>query len=159
MYNTTKPQVTPKTFLKTIKIIYLALLTGQLLFFVVAFTQTPRHKFALDFSDDPLVLVVPLMAVMSFILSNILFRQQLGIAVNQTTLSGKLTSYQTASIIRFAVIEGTSLFSIVAFLISGNLFFAAIFGLLILMFIVNHPSKDKVENDLNLSYEEKMEME
>lgn len=159
MYSTSKPQTDPKAIFKTIKIIHLALLAGQLLFFVVAFTQTPPQKFALNFANDPLLLVVPFMAVGSFLLSNILFKQQIGSAANQTTLAGKLTRYQSASIIRFALIEGISLFSVVGFLKSGNLLFAVVFGLLILLFIANRPTKDKVETDLNLSYEEKMEME
>lgn len=157
MYNASKP-LDPKTFVRTVKIIHLALLAGQLLFFVVAFTQTPPHKFDLNFATDPLIIVAPLMAISCFVLSNILFSQQLGIAVNQTSLMGKITRYQIASIIRFALIEGSSLFAIVAFLISGNLLFAMVSGLLILVFIANRPTKDKVETDLNLSYEEKMEM-
>lgn len=64
--------------------------------------------------------------------------------------------YQTALIIRFSLLNGASLFGIVCYMQTGNLLFIIISGLLALYFLSLRPTKDKIENDLNLSYEDKI---
>jgi len=91
-------------------------------------------------------------------MSNFMFKKQLDLAVAKSSLNEKLGGYQTALIIRFALLEGPSLFGIVSYLLSGNLLFLAISGLIILYFITIRPTRDKVETDLNLDYQEKTEM-
>jgi len=153
-YYQTQPQ-SPKTILKTLPIIHIALLLGQVLFCIVVFTtqkQTP--KFNISTTADPFLFVVPVMAIASFATSNFLFRQQLTIAAGKPTVAQKIQSYQAASIVRFALLEGASLFGIVTYLLTGNLLFISISGLIILYFIFIRPTKDKIVSDLNLDYQE-----
>lgn len=67
-------------------------------------------------------------------------------------------AYQSATIVRLALLEGPSLFGIVGFLLTGNLIFLGISGALIACFIYQRPTRQKIEDDLNLSYEEKAEL-
>lgn len=156
--NNQNREVSPKTFLKTIGIIHLALVVGQVLFGVVVFTQS--HAISLNLKDthDPFLLVVPIMAIGSFTASIIVFKQLLNAAANKATLTAKITAYQSALIVRFALLEGASLFGIVTFLLRGNLLFIGISGLIVLYFLILRPTKDKTQTDLNLSYEETAEL-
>jgi hypothetical protein len=56
-------------------------------------------------------------------------------------------------------LDGASLFAIVVSSVRGNLFYLLIAGAIILFMLVLRPTKDKIENDLNLSYDDKMQFE
>jgi hypothetical protein len=146
---------TPQGYLKTISIIHLALLAGQVMFGIVAFIQIGKIQIDIKNNNDPFLFLVPLLAVGGFIASNLMFKQQLNSSIKKDSLNGKLMGYQTALIIRCALLEGPSLFGIVTYLITGNCLFLIISGLLMLYFISIRPTRVKIENDLNLTYEEK----
>ena len=148
---------TPQGYLKTISIIHLALLAGQVMFAIITFIQVGKTQIDIKNSNDPFLFAVPILAIGGFIASNLMFKQQLSSSLNKDTPNDKLMGYQTALIIRLALLEGPSLFGIVTYLITGNFLFLIISGLLMLYFISIRPTKVKIENDLNLSYEEKTE--
>jgi len=152
-------QSLPKEKLKVNTIIHLALLVGQLLFAIVAFSITENKGINVKYTGDPFLFVVPFMAISCFVLSTFMYKQQLALAVNKETVSDKLMAYQTAMIVRCALLQGSSLFGIVTYLISGNLFFLLISAAIILYFITIRPTKDSVATDLNLSYDEKAELD
>nr|WP_294942857.1 hypothetical protein [uncultured Mucilaginibacter sp.] len=153
--NVNLPQ-TPATFLRTITIIHLALGAGQVLFGVVVLSLSNRIIINVRDTHDPMVYLVPLLAVTCFFLSNFMFKKVLSSAIKpESTLRQKLMYYQTALIIRLALLEGPSLFGIVAFFLTGSLFFLLISGFLVCYFIYIRPTKDNIEETLELSYEEK----
>jgi hypothetical protein len=124
----------------------------------VAYSITANKGLNLTYTGDPLLFVVPFMAISCFVLSIFMYKQQLNLATNKDSASNKLVAYQTAMIVRCALLEGPSLFGIVSYLITGNLFFLIISGLIILYFISIRPTKDAVANDLNFSYDEMTEL-
>lgn len=148
---------TPAGFLKLISIIHLALLGGQMVFGIVAFAQSTKMYFDIKNNGDPFIFIAPLLAIGGIVAGNLIFKQLLIALESKVSLSEKMMGYQTALIIRFALLEGPSLFGIVAYMISGNLFFLAITVMLMLYFLSLRPTKDKMENDLNLGFEEKMD--
>ena len=156
-----KPTSSPAAFVKTNQIIHLALLTGQLMFAVVTYSITsPKGIIHFTFqNNDAFTSVAILLAVGGFFLGNFLFKQELNSATEKSSLREKLMAYQTGLIKRLAPMEGGSLFSIVVFMLTGNLFFLLIAGLIIFYFITLRPTKGKIQTDLSLSYEEQMEME
>ncbi|SDT54711.1 hypothetical protein SAMN05216490_3982 [Mucilaginibacter mallensis] len=158
MNNQNLPQ-TPKTFLRTITIIHLALLVGQVIFSVLVFTITKSTFIDLTNTKDPFLFVAPILAVACFIASNFMYKLRLSEAINKPTLKGKLMGYQAALIIRCALLEGPSLFGIVTYMVTRNFLFLLISGLIILYFITIRPTKDKIANDLNLDYEDKMQFD
>src|SRR6266481_8276443 len=149
----------PQAAAKMLPMIHLALLIGQVLFGTVVYNITPQKGFSFDGSANPFIYLSLALAFGGFTAGNILFTKQLQKIEPESTLSQNLVTYQTAFIIRMALLEGPSLFSIVAYMLSGNLFFLAVFCLIILYFIFIRPTKDKIVNDLNLDYNEKAELE
>lgn len=149
-------KLTPAGFLKSMSLIHLALLGGQLLFAIVALAISPKVYFAITETDDVFVFIVPLLAIAGFMSGYILFKRQLNALRDKNSLGAKIVAYQTALIIRLALLEGPSLFGVVTFLQTGNLFFLVISALLMLYFFSLRPTKDKMEIDLDLGFTEKM---
>jgi MFS family permease len=152
--------INPRTFLKTMSIIHAALIAGQVLFaFAVIALNNNRAPFSFSFnSKDVFAIVVPIMVIGCFIAGRIVFTKVLENAKTKSTLIEKLSAYWAASIVRFALCEGSSLFAIVVTMLTSNTFYLAIAGVLILYMVFLKPSRDRVENDLDLTLEERLEL-
>ena len=144
--------LTPDAFIKMFQTIHLGLLGGQALFAIVTYTQFGPSKFDIKNTADPLLYVVPLFAIASFIASVILFKLLVSKAAGKETLTEKVMAYQTALLVRFALLEGASLFGLVVFFSTHNLLFLFVSVILMVYFLTLRPTKDKMDYDLNLTY-------
>ena len=89
-------------------------------------------------------------------ISAFIFKTLLKKASDSSSLavSDKLMQYQTAFIIRCALIESAALFNGVMLLITGNAI-PLIFGVIAVVVLwLARPTKEKVQEDLNLQYPE-----
>jgi hypothetical protein len=141
---------TPKSALKTITIIHLALLAGQVLFGIVVFAIRPSHTEQQP-SDNVFKYLVPAMAVVMV--------GMVAKAIPLPSLSAKMAAYQSALIVCYALLEAPSLFAITAYFLTGNVLYLLVAALLIARFITIRPTVSKTEEDLKLNYEEKLELE
>ncbi len=142
------------TYLKTVSIIHLALLIGQAMFATVVFIQSGSTKIVFNDASDSYFFIVIGLAVGGFAASNFLFKQNLNKANEQTDIKSKLAKYQSALIIRYALLEGPSLFGIVVYLLTGNLFYLIVSIVIMLYFLSLMPTKEKIKEELQLSYDE-----
>ncbi|WP_046757016.1 hypothetical protein [Kordia jejudonensis] len=142
--------LTPNKFVQTLTIIYMALLSGLLFFMAIVFFQFDGAMTPTFDTSDTLLLVYPVIAVGAILGSQTIFKKLLASAESKPSLKAKLASYQTASIIKFAMIEGPAFFGIILSMITGNTAFMAIAGVLVLFLMLQRPSKTKVESDLKL---------
>jgi uncharacterized membrane protein len=145
------PQNNNQSPLKTLRSIFLALLAGQCLFMVAVLSITQNKGLSFNTAADPLLFVAPVIAIASLVAGPIISNKVLADAANKETVREKLMVYQTAFIIRAALLEGASLLSIVSYMKSGNLFYIAIAGLMILIFITLYPTNDRVTAALGIS--------
>ena len=150
--------VTAKNLFKTMRIIHLALLAGQVLFAGVVFFLNHSTVISLDTSEI-LVIVAPVMGVAAFVGSIVFFKNQLQSVKDRATLKEKMGAYQTALIVRFALLESASLFNLVCYFITQNFLFLLIAMLMIIYFVVAWPTVNSAESDLDLNYDEKLELE
>jgi len=67
-------------------------------------------------------------------------------------LNAKLTEYRSALILKFAVMDVTTLILILSYLLTGELIILIAAGLLIIIFTTYIPTKAKLINDLALSF-------
>ncbi|MFD0765366.1 hypothetical protein ACFQZI_10925 [Mucilaginibacter lutimaris] len=152
-------QANSKPSFKVIKIIHLALLAGQCLFAVVTiFLNNTRNGFDTS-KDKEFLLIAIVLTVGGFFVGNLLYKQVSGVSAKKATFAEKFTTYQSALIIRYALLEGPSLFCIVCYFLTANLIFLLISGAIIIYFITLKPKADTIAEDLNLSYEEKAGLE
>ncbi|MCB9175023.1 MAG: hypothetical protein H6589_10480 [Flavobacteriales bacterium] len=155
MENNQPISFTPKSFIQRITIIHLALIIGLLLFAGVTYSTVETNVLVFDFDSNFFTVIVPAMAISMAFASNFIFTKKVNELSNVSLLKDKLMGYQTASIIRFALLEGPAMFSIVIYMLTGNLLFLIMAGVLIVYFITIRPTKEKIEMELNLNFEHK----
>ena len=126
--------------LKTLKLIHLAICAGMILAYIFAgqFTIEQLKGQEID-TDDLIYLAIPIGA---FLLSNFMFKNNLKQADPKANLEDKLPIYQTASIIRWAILEAA------AFLILFMKPDLIIFGIILIIYIAFlRPTEDKMVSD------------
>lgn len=95
------------------------------------------------------------LVLLSMPLSMILFGQLIkGIKGRNKNLSEKLTAYQTALLVKAAILEFPALFVCVTVLITGNLITLLLIPLVLFIFFINKPSLFRLESDLELTRDE-----
>lgn len=151
--STNSQELTPNKFLKTISILHLMLLMGLLVFAGFLLFEFDGALMPTFDMNDTLLLIYPVVAIAVIIGSQALFKNVLASKENDTDLKVKLANYQTASIIKYAIIEGPAFFGFVMTTATGNTTYAAIAGVLIVYFLLQKPSLNKIESDLKLSGE------
>jgi hypothetical protein len=146
-----------KTQIQTLTIIYFALLAGTVMFLAAGIFIVNENPPVNDDKEFEMILKIVLVSlcVTGPFIGNFLFFKQLGDARLKENLSEKLKIYQTGLLIKLSLIEAAGLFSIVAYILTGNMLMLAGYVFAFLMFLVNRPSVSRVAMHLELSPEEK----
>lgn len=128
--------------IKTLQIIHLGVCAGTIVaYFIIGDISLETLNIPSIDSNSILYLIIP---VLAFVLSSILFKAQLKQIDPKLKLEDKLPVYQTASIMRWAVLEGA------AFLILILKPEFIIFGLLLIIYLIFlRPTEEKITNDLS----------
>ncbi len=127
--------------IKTLKIIHMAMFLGTaLMYFLLGKITSELLKIPqLDSSSIPFLLI----PIIAYFLSNFLFKSQLKQINPKDKLESKLPIYQSASIIRWAILEGAAFIIVIA---SPNLI---LFGIPILLYFVSlRPTEERIRTEL-----------
>jgi hypothetical protein len=122
------------------------------------YVMNPVENFDFNFTNPLLILLMALMIAGVFT-SGFLYNMHKNKIEANDPLKDKIAKIQQALIIRFALIEGPALLGIILFLVESNLAFLMLSVLMILYFITLKPSKSKLADDMNLTSQERREME
>ena len=143
--------------IRTLKMIHLAMIAGQVLFAAVAFFLVFTGM--LDKSANNLYILfrylVPVCILGGLIGSHFVFRSRLEVIRSDSELSEKLLEYRTTLIIRYAMLEGGTFIALVAYLVVGNHIYLLAAVLVILYFLTLVPNTERVTADLGLNEDEK----
>ncbi len=136
---------------KQLKIIFFALAAGQVFYFVVSFILIENGTVMLnkDFSTMG-GFIVPLVVVLMVVASKLLYNR----AINSKVKAGdeeKLITYRTSNILKFALLEGANMFSITFYLLTGDFLYAGMFVIILGIFFVNYPGREKFMAEFGLS--------
>ena len=146
------PSQLSKTFFNHLRMIYLAILSSQLLFGLLLILL--HEKMKKDITDDTLEgllqYLVPAMIFIAYIAGQTVFRHKLGNAKMARDLAIKMNSYRTGLVVRFILLEGASLFSLVAYMLTGNIYYIGFSGLVLLYFLLLWPTRKKATEDMGL---------
>lgn len=128
--------------IKTIKLIHLAICAGTLLAYLfIGQLSMENLKFPKVESSNIIFLAIPVFAI---VVSNLLFKSQLKKIDTKLKLENQLPFYQTASLIRWAILEAAA-FSILVLYPDF-----IIFGILIIVYMVMlRPTEEKIKTDLH----------
>ncbi|MFA6059956.1 MAG: hypothetical protein WC756_17245 [Taibaiella sp.] len=158
-----KQTVTPKIYFKTVKILFLALVAGQIVFacVVLFLNQTQRERIAFITPElhQTLLWIAPAFAVAGIALGWVVFNTRLKALRLKDNMAEKLTGYQSAMIIRFAFMEGPSLLALALFYITGDYIFLYVAVFVILAFLFSRPSKPAIILHLQLHDDERLLLE
>jgi len=129
--------------IKTLQIIHLALCAGLIIaYFVIGEISVEKLKTIPIIDASSIVFaILPFLAI---IMANFIFKSQLKQVDRKLKLEDKLPVYQTASIIRWAILEG------VAFIILILKPDFLIFGILVIIYLIFlRPTEERISSDFS----------
>ena len=154
-YNT---PANPKTFLKTLNFLYLAILVGLVMFTGVAYFLVSSEGGLSPDVSDVFGMVVPLVAIALAAGGYFMYGVLLKAAKKDASLPEKLTAFRNASLVRYAMWDGAGLFSTIGFMLTGEMTYLVYVFVVLGLFILLPPTKTRTVSDLNLSSEEEREL-
>ncbi|RKD85082.1 hypothetical protein [Mangrovibacterium diazotrophicum] len=144
---------TTQGYFTAIRIVHLALMGGIVFFSAISYVlQLNGFESSSDEEFNRfLAPVVGVFVIGAAFASQIVFKQRLKECVSKPSLQEKLMLYRAALILKFALIEGPSFMAVVAYLLTGNLLYLGVVGLLLILFLIYRPSKEQTILDLELN--------
>jgi len=131
-------KMTSGGYFKSIKIVHIALVIGIVFFTLISvFLQISGFGTVGQEINNGLLLLVPIFALIGIFASNLVFRKKLKGIREKSNLKEKMEDYRSALIIKLALIEGPSFFTVVAYLLTGNYIFLGIVVVLIIVFLIS----------------------
>ena len=143
----------------TLSIIHLALMSGALFFGLIMYTSISDWVFTTPHPEDIFLFIVPLAALGGIYIGHLLYQKQIRLAATQNTLRGKITSYQTAFLIKMALAEGPALLAIIAATNTKNLLYLCIGGVLVVYMMLLKPNKERIARELAFTMNQKSQWE
>lgn len=147
-----------KAFFKTMTLIHAALCAGLLIFTIVVYFQNQSFEAVMD-TSDVFIYLIPIVSVAGYFTSQFIFQKLLQGIDSTDTLANKLSKYNTASLIKYALIEGPAFLALAGYFMNSNAMYLVIAFALILYLYTQRPKVHKIIQELPLSYEEKKEFD
>jgi hypothetical protein len=152
------PDLPPRTAYRNLRIIYIALNSGLLIFFMVGVylngMQIPPFKDEID-----VLTVVNIFLLAAIPLGYVISNRKMETINPKQPFPRKWEQFQSAMIIRWAMIEGTALLSIVGLILLHDAKQLILFVICILIFSSNTLTKEKVIRLAKLNTEEAKALE
>ena len=143
-------------YLKALSVLYTALLSGQIIFALLAFALVSTGNFAskMPQAENIFFILVPALIISARLGGTAMYKKKIQEALNAGTLTEKLALYRAATITRCALLEGSVLFAIITYLLTNKIALLAFAAGGLLLFYMLKPTKEKIINELNISAEE-----
>lgn len=147
---------TSETYFRSLLIVFYALIIGQVFFGLISFFLVSTNNLKSEGADlsSVFIFIIPVFALGGFISSNLIYRNRLKAIDRKSGLMIKLTDYRAALVVRYALLEGPSLFAIVVYLVTGNAIFILLAASIVLYFLTLRPNREKAIRDLDLDAKE-----
>ncbi|MEO2053602.1 hypothetical protein [Flagellimonas beolgyonensis] len=155
----TANRITPGGFLKMLSFLHLGIAATPIALGIFFYVQSQNAEISFEDEGDMFMAIVPLIAISSIFIGDFLFKKWIGSLPEKMALRDKLAKFQSAAIIKYALMEGAALFAMVIFSNTQNLTYLLIGVFMIFYLILQRPTKDKIERLLNLRGEEKAQFD
>lgn len=144
-------------FFRGLRIVHLAIMAGVLLFMgVVYFVVGP--KVTDESLYDTFRYLVPGLAIAAIFTGRFISQKMTEGLHSNTELSQKLMTYRTASIVRWALIDGVALLSIVAYMLTGNTVMILVALACVAYLFTQRPSPQAAATALQLDQSERIDI-
>lgn len=146
--------ITANTVVKTNSLIYYSILLALVFVTVIFFINHENQEIIFDLQNQNFLISIGL-GLSAIVLSSFVFNYFKNQIDDKLPLQGKIAKLQTSYIIRYAIIE-MPVFLII-FLLQDNKSYFIIPAILILFLLLIKPSRSKIEEDLNLTSEQRIQ--
>lgn len=140
-------------FLKSLSILHLAFFAGQAILFAIMYATRDANQLVDDDTLRIYKIVWGALGIVVILVGSLIYRKQVTALSNNEGLSAteKIQGYRGANILRWASVEGISLFSIIFYFLTGypNFFYVGL--ALLAMFFFLKPSLSKTLLELKLT--------
>lgn len=149
-------QQNPKEYFKTLKLLHVALIVGQILFALVAIFMFSNGGAVVNPPVFNQIIDYTLLGTtICFIPASFLYyRWKLNKLKAVADFKLKMNGFRNALIARYTLFEIPSLVSIVAVILTGNYIYLVCTGMIIALMVFLRPTKENVIKDLGLDYNE-----
>jgi hypothetical protein len=146
-------------FFTTMNILFFALMSGQTIYFVIGlFLIQSGNMEGFGGMNTIFMFITPVVVLSSILASKLIYTKQAANFDKNLSLENKLVSYRTANIVRLALLEGANIFNISIMIITSNYFFAALFLIIIALFLLNRPAKAKFILEYEISADDALKI-
>ena len=144
--------MTSVRYLATLRILFYALLAGQLIFLVITFVLRSTGSFgAMPELEKIFVYIAAVLVAGGVIAGRKIYTTRIQALKAMPKLADQLNGYRAAMIIRCALLEGPVLFTIICYLLTGNQLLPGLAAITIAIFVTLRPGKEKLVRELELS--------
>lgn len=152
---------TSTEYFNSIFLLYFVLLAWQIVILSILFYV---RNFSWDTwdameSQDIFVIIALLASIASVFTSILMSKAQLPKIQETTDLQAKLALYYKSLLMRFVLLEWATIVSIIFYFIDWNSILLILSLIMIAVFAVNKPSREKIIESINLSMEQKLKLE
>lgn len=140
----------PPSFVRTQKIIHACLCFGMLAFTLFTIYTGDSLKSGKSTSQDLFVYLVPSVGVLCYFLSGWLFNNMLAKIPQNLPIQSRLARYQSALMVKWALLEGPAFLALAAYLQQANAMYLAIAVFFIFYFVLKRPKAVHIKNELSL---------
>ena len=150
---------TAEKFFTTMNVLFFTLISGQTIYFIIGlFLIQSGNIEGFDGLNTILMFITPVVILSSILASKFIYTKQVTMFDKNLSLENKLVSYRTANIVRLALLEGANIFNISIMIITANYFFAALFIIIIALFLLNRPAKAKFILEYEISADDALKI-
>lgn len=146
-----------KKFDQKLSLIFHAVIAGPLILYSITYLETLDGETAAIYQEPSMTLKL-FVSVLSGILVFLAFyyyRKELNIARGLDTLEEKLNRLFSGSIIHYALLEMASIIAALAFFLTHDHLFTAVYVFILFLMSLNRPTPRKYVGDLHLRGEER----
>jgi hypothetical protein len=137
---------------KRLKIIYSAMVSGQVVYFIISLLLIQDEAVVLNRDyNDIWGLVVPVIVVIMVVSSKLFYNYMVNSSLEKSSEAQKIKTYKTGNIIKFALLEGANLLSVTFYLLTGDFLYAGMFIIVLGIFLLNIPGKEKFRMEFELT--------
>ncbi len=145
-------QVKSSEYFRTQNFIYFGLLAGQIIpILIFSYTATDNQMEDLTVFFE---VFAAFLAVAGIIGGHYIFNYLIKQKKESKELKQKMATYNTALIVKFAMLEVPSIFCIVSYNLTAEISILIIMALSLITFLIHKPSRSKAIRALNLTKEE-----
>jgi len=151
---------TPKELYKQINLLFIVLFLGIVILFGASVFIKITGNFNLAISNQEETgkifrILLAVFIIVLFPLSHILHKRKIEKLDKRLELTKKLFYYKSSLLVKLFLIEYLCFFNIITFFFFGDPYLLIPASLLLLVFLMNRPTIERISNQLNITIEER----